>query len=72
MIEIYSKNNCMQCRMVKQYLNKHGVKYIVKNIDDDLGVREELKAKGFQSVPITIKDDIVIQGFAPNKLIELI
>lgn len=62
----------MQCRMVKHWLDQHGLKYIAKNIDDDLGVRDELKSKGYQSVPITMTDELTIHGFAPNKLQNLI
>lgn len=62
----------MQCRMVKHWLDQHDLNYTVKNIDDDLGVRDELKSKGYQTVPITMTDELTIHGFAPNKLEELI
>ena len=43
MIEVYSKNNCQQCRMVKNFLTSKGVEYIEINTSDNQEAIKMLK-----------------------------
>ncbi len=34
-VTVYSRNNCMQCKMTKRFLTEHHVDFIEHNINDD-------------------------------------
>lgn len=69
-ITLYSKNNCPQCMMTKKFLAEKGVDFVEVNIDNEPQYIDQLKAQGFQSVPvITTNDDrVAIVGFRPDLL----
>lgn len=72
MITVYSKNNCMQCKMTKKFLDQNGASYKVINIDEQPEQVEYVKSLGFASAPVIESGDIVFSGFQPAKLKELI
>lgn len=63
---IYSTTWCAFCKTEEQYLQKLGVDYIKKDVEEDKAAYEELMEKNggaFQGVPVTdIAGDIVL-GF---------
>lgn len=68
---IYSKDNCMQCKMTKKWLADNGMNYIEKNVDEEAEWLEEVKDMGFKSLPVTLVPNTPpILGFAPSKLKE--
>jgi glutaredoxin-like YruB-family protein len=68
---IYSTTWCAFCKTEEQYLQKLGVGYVKKDIEEDKEAYEELmqKSKGaFQGVPVTdIAGDLVL-GFDRAKI----
>lgn len=70
MIKIYTKNNCMPCKMTKRKLQELGVNYQEINVDENLEALEFLMECGFRSLPVVFNNDepIVTGGFAPNIL----
>ncbi len=71
-VTVYSTKNCPYCRMVKAFLDRHGVAY--KNIDvgEDRKAAEEMIAlSGQTGVPVIKVDDEVIVGFDSQRLNEL-
>ena len=40
----------------------------VRNVDDDLSAYDELVARGFRTVPVTIVGDQAITGYQPDAL----
>lgn len=73
MINIYTKNNCMQCKMTKNWLRDKGLTYHEINVDDDLSALEYLISVDLRTLPVVFKDDEVIaMGFQPHKLKELV
>lgn len=68
---VYSTPWCAFCKTEKQYLDHLGVKYIAKDVENDEGAMEELKAKNggnFSGVPVTdIAGDIIL-GFDRAKI----
>lgn len=70
MIKVYTKNNCMPCKMTKRKLQELGVNYQEINVDEDLSALGYLMECGFRSLPVVFKDDepIVTGGYAPNIL----
>lgn len=65
-VTIYSTTWCAFCKTEKQYLDKLGVAYESKDIEEDKAAYEELMGKiggNFQGVPVTdIAGDVVL-GF---------
>lgn len=68
MVKVYSKNNCMQCKMTKRYLNEHDIAFEEINIDNEPDAVNFLKAQGFQSVPVTFLGSDAVIGFRPDQL----
>jgi glutaredoxin-like YruB-family protein len=72
---IYSTAWCAFCKTEKQYLDKKGVAYIVKDIEEDKSAYEELMSKNggaYQGVPVTDIDGDLVLGFDRKKIDELI
>jgi len=70
---VYSKNNCMQCKMTKRYLQEHHVQFEERNINLDPQYLDTLKQQGFQSVPVVMNSAMdPIVGFRPDSLRELV
>lgn len=63
---VYSTTWCAFCKTEKQYLDKLGVAYTAKDIEEDKAAYEELMGKiggNFQGVPVTDIAGDVILGF---------
>jgi len=72
MIKLYTKNNCIQCKMAKQLLHKLGVEYDEVNINDNPEVIEPLKKLGIRQMPVgMISNEIIFKGFEVEKIKEL-
>ncbi|MCK1214351.1 glutaredoxin-like protein NrdH [Streptococcus uberis] len=72
MITVYSKNNCMQCKMTKKFLEQNGVDFQEINIDEHPEKIDYVKSLGFTSAPVIESDNLVFSGFQPAKLKEII
>lgn len=70
-IKLFSKNNCMQCKMAKRFLSENQIAFEEINIDNEPEALEFLKEKGFQSVPVITSDAQTIIGFRPDQLRQL-
>ena len=57
MVKVYSKNNCMQCKMTKRYLTENQISFEEVNIDNEPEALGFLKDQGFQSVPVISVDN---------------
>lgn len=72
---IYSTTWCAFCKTEEQYLQKLGVDYVKKDIEEDKEAYEELMSKNsgnYQGVPVTdIAGDLVL-GFDRRKIDELL
>lgn len=70
-IKLFSKNNCMQCKMAKRFLSENQIAFEEINIDNEPEALEFLKEQGFQSVPVITSDAQTIIGFRPDQLRKL-
>lgn len=68
MVKVFSKNNCMQCKMVKKYLDENGVQFVEHNIDEEPNLVDYLKEQGYQTVPVVETKEISFSGFRPDQL----
>lgn len=65
-VTVYSTTWCAFCATEKQWLDKLGVKYVAKNIEEDEAAHNELMEKvggNFQGVPVTDIAGEMILGF---------
>ncbi|HEN2357735.1 TPA: glutaredoxin-like protein NrdH [Streptococcus agalactiae] len=71
-ITVFSKNNCMQCKMTKKFLDQHGADFEEINIDEKPEKIEYVKNLGFSAAPVIEVGNVVFSGFQPSKLKELV
>jgi glutaredoxin len=53
---------------VKEFLSREGVAFTAKNVDEDDRAHEELIARGFRTVPVTIIGERAVKGYDPAAL----
>jgi glutaredoxin len=53
---------------VKELLSQAGVPFRAHNVDEDDKAYDDLIARGFRTIPVTIFDDRVIKGFDVDAL----
>lgn len=71
-VTVYFTQNCPYCRMVKAFLEKHGVDYRGIDVGADRNAANEMvEVSGQSGVPVTIVDDEVIVGFNAQRLNEI-
>lgn len=54
---------------MKEFLSRAGHSFIVRNVDEDLSAYQDLIARGFRTVPVTIVGDVAVKGFDEPALI---
>lgn len=65
-VTIYTTTFCAFCATEKQWLDRLGVKYVAKNIEEEMDAQAELLEKlggNFQGVPVTDIGGEMILGF---------
>lgn len=69
-VVVYTKTNCIQCKMTKKFLTEHNINFEEKNISTDPSAVSYLKDQGFLSVPVVFENDAAdpIVGFRPDRL----
>lgn len=73
MIEVYSKNNCVQCKMVKSLLDNEGISYKEINIDENPAEKDRLKSLGVKAAPAVFRNGkLDFVGFIPEKVKNII
>ena len=72
---IYSTTWCAFCKTEEQYLQKLGVEYIKKDVEEDKTAYDELMEKiggNFQGVPVTDISGSIVLGFDRAKIDSLL
>ena len=68
-VTVYSTPNCPYCRMVKAYLDRHGVDYLTIDVGTDKEqAKKMIEISGQYGVPVVTIDDEVIVGFDAQRL----
>jgi glutaredoxin len=57
---------------VKELLSREGVPFTAYNIDEDDHAYDELVARGWRTVPVTVIGERVLKGFSPVELADAI
>ena len=50
---------------MKELLSREGVAFTARNVDEDDRAYDELIARGFRTVPVTVIGERAIRGFDP-------
>lgn len=53
---------------MKEFLSRAGRPFIVRNVDEDLEAYNDLIARGFRAVPVTLIGGTAIKGFDEDAL----
>ncbi|MGE5243466.1 MAG: glutaredoxin family protein [Betaproteobacteria bacterium] len=53
---------------MKEFLSRAGVSFVSRNVDEDDRAYDELVARGFRTVPLTIVGDQAVIGYDPAAL----
>lgn len=75
MITVYSKHNCVQCEMTKEFLKQNNVEFEEVNVFEDEEALELIKLHGFQRLPVVTRNnsfDFAFSGFQIDLLDELV
>ncbi len=70
---VFTTPTCSWCRVVKQHLKKHKIRF--KEIDitkDEKAARDMVRRTGQQGVPVTLIDNRPIVGFDKEKINRLL
>lgn len=61
---IYSTPTCPYCRMAKDYLSKHNINFVDRNVaEDQEAAKEMIERTGQRSVPVIDIEGKIIIGF---------
>ena len=72
MVTVFSKDNCIQCKMTKKFLKQHQIDFIEHNIDEQPEYVDQLKAEGFMVTPVVkLPNGNAFSGFRPDRLSQL-
>ena len=58
----------MFCGLTKEFLSRHGVQFVERNIVQEPEALNELRRLGYMTTPVTLVDGDVIVGFDEEKL----
>ncbi|EJO03848.1 glutaredoxin-like protein NrdH [Oenococcus oeni] len=68
-ITVYTKNNCVQCKMTKNFLTSMNIDFKEINIDEHPELIAQLKAEGHRQTPVVkISGFDSFSGFRPDAL----
>lgn len=75
MITVYSKPNCVQCEMTKEFLKQNNIEFEEVNVFEDEEALDLIKSHGFQRLPVVTRNnsfDFAFSGFQIDLLEELV
>lgn len=68
MVTVYTKNSCHPCKITKEILDKQGVTYRERRVDEDPEALAELKEIGYLQVPVVVAGEDHWSGLNPDKI----
>ena len=72
MLTVYTKNNCMQCKLTKRNLLENGIEYQEVNTDLDENSLNFVKSQGVKRLPAVFLDnELSFSGFSPSEIKKL-
>lgn len=74
-IKVYTKSGCDNCKKLKDYLEERKIQFIEISYNDLLrnkDLREQYRKLGLKTFPILVVDDVILSGFNPSLLDEVL
>ena len=71
MVIVYSKNDCMQCKMTKKYLNDRGIEFQEENTSEKPELIPKIKHMGYSGLPVVVTSETDWHGFRPDMLAKI-
>lgn len=73
-VTIFSKPNCIQCKMSKSWFKGNNIDVVEIDItlDENYLYQMEIMSLGFRTVPVVKIGEEYVNGFAPNKFKEIL
>ena len=71
-IVIYSADWCPACRHAKRYMDREGIEYEERNVDQPRYKEELVQVSGGRSIPVIQVDGSVMKGWNPKRLDQMI
>lgn len=68
MVQVFSKPNCVQCKMTKSLLDNLGVPYQDIDVTKDETVLARLVKEGKRALPVVETTEDFWMGFNPSKI----
>lgn len=69
---VYSKPHCLECSILKRFLQDHGVEFETRDCTRNHKFIEEVKEMGYLGVPVTLVYGEAIRGLQPEVILEAI
>ncbi|CAM3686289.1 glutaredoxin family protein [Mesobacillus zeae] len=70
-VTVFTQDDCPPCKIVKWFLQDHGVDFTEKNITSDPSAKKELTEQyGILSTPAVIIQDQIFTGFDLPRLMD--
>ncbi len=75
-VKVYALTTCPWCKKVKQLLDEKGINYQAVDVDLLIGdeqnqvLGEVEKLTGKRSFPVTVINDVVVEGFKSEDILE--
>lgn len=68
-VTVYTKKNCPQCIMTKQYMDTLDIEYETIDVADNEEARAYVKSLGFQTLPVVVAESGEAWfGFRPENI----
>lgn len=67
-INLYTKDNCVQCKATKRALDRLNIEYNTIDIAKDDSARDYVLSKGFSQAPVVEAGDEIFSGFRPDRI----
>jgi len=69
---VYSKPDCVQCKMSKRYLDQRGIEYQEVDVTESDEALIHIKELGYLAVPVVEVGEDHWSGFRPDRLSQLV
>ncbi len=70
-VTVYTKPDCVQCKMTYRALDKHDLSYEIVDISEDAAAFDYVVSLGYQQVPVVVSGNDHWAGFRPERIAEV-
>jgi glutaredoxin len=71
-VEVFTKDGCKSSRRLKEFLARHGIAFVERNLSVDAAARAEHAQLGYRGVPVVRARERTVYGFREQALSKLL